>query len=210
MKVIFLLLTSYLLGSIPTGFIIAKIMNGIDIRQHGSGNTGATNVFRVLGSKAGLITAIGDISKGILVLVLVRTFMKVPVWGLEIRTVLLICALSVISGHNWSIFLGFEGGKGIATTAGVLMYLTPYLFLILIFVFVSIVYLTKYVSLGSIITGAMIPVIMILLKEPGEYILFGIIAAIFVVYRHRGNIERLLAGTENKISKPGKGSGRVR
>ncbi len=214
MKLLFVFLLSYLLGSIPTGYITGRMMKGIDIRQHGSGNTGATNVFRVLGFKAGLITAVGDIGKGILTLQLVKVILKAPVWGLEIKTVLLICGILVIAGHNWSLFLKFEGGKGIATTVGVLLLLSPYLLLILLFVWLPLVYLTKYVSLGSIVSGVMIPVLMILFRESGEYILFGIIIAIFVVYRHRSNIQRLLAGTENKISFSKKDSsnrnGRVR
>ncbi|AZR72763.1 acyl-phosphate glycerol 3-phosphate acyltransferase [Anoxybacter fermentans] len=204
MKLFLIFVLSYLLGSIPTGYIVAKKLKGIDIREYGSGNTGATNVFRVLGSKAGLITAIGDVGKGILAILIAKSTVTEPIWGLKPETIYLICGILVIAGHNWSIFLGFNGGKGIATTAGVLLTLLPYLLLILVFVWLPIVYLTRYVSLGSIISGLMVPILMILFKEPGEYILFGIVIAIFVVYRHRSNIQRLLKGTENKIQLPGK------
>ncbi len=200
----------YLLGAFPTGYLTSRYIYGLDIRKHGSGNTGATNVFRVLGARAGLITAIGDVGKSVLALRLSESLLGGPVWGLELRTILLIFGVIVIAGHNWSIFLGFEGGKGVATTVGVLLTLLPWLIIILLLIWIPIIYLTRYVSLASIISGLMIPILMILFKEPGEFIFFGIIAALFVVYRHRSNIQRLLNGTENRIDFKKKKTKRVR
>lgn len=199
MKLVLVFIISYLLGSIPVGYIVSRFINGLDIRKHGSGNTGATNVFRVLGLKAGLLTAIGDIGKAIIAIKIVERILLEPHWGLELRTILLISGIIVIVGHNWSIFLGFDGGKGVATTVGVLLTLLPYSLLILVGIWVLLVYFTRYVSLASIVSGLTIPILMILFREPSEYIFFGIIAAIFVIYRHRSNIQRLLKGKENKI-----------
>lgn len=199
MKLLFIFLAAYVLGSIPTGYLTARQVGGIDIRERGSGNTGATNVFRVLGAKAGLITAFGDILKGVIAVQIAKYVLQEPVWGMEPSTAFLIAGVLVIAGHNWSLFLGFEGGKGVATTVGVLLSLLPYLMLVLLFVWVPIVYLTRYVSLASISAGVMIPILMFFFKEPGEYLFFGIIIALFVVYRHRSNIQRLLAGKESKI-----------
>lgn len=199
MKLVLVIIISYLLGSIPVGYIVSRFISGLDIRKHGSGNTGATNVFRVLGLKAGLLTAIGDIGKAIIAIKIVESIILEPYWGLELRTILLISGIIVIFGHNWSIFLGFDGGKGVATTVGVLLTLLPYSLLILVAIWVLLVYFTRYVSLASIVSGITIPILMILFKEPSEYIFFGIIAAIFVIYRHRSNIQRLLKGKENQI-----------
>lgn len=209
MKLILIFLVSYLLGSFPTGYLVAKQLGGIEIRRHGSGNTGATNVFRVLGAKAGLITAIGDIGKGFLAILLARIWITQSIWGIEPRTILLICGVLVIAGHNWSIFLNFDGGKGVATTVGVLLTLSPYLLILLVGIWLPIVYLTRYVSLASIAASVMIPVLMILFRESGEYIFFGIIIALFVLYRHRSNIRRLLQGKENRLERKKK-SKRVR
>lgn len=204
MKLLLVFLASYLLGSIPFGYIIAKKFKGVDIRNHGSGNTGATNVFRVLGSKAGLATAIGDVGKGIVAIIIARVLINQTTWGMTEETVNLITAILVIGGHNWPVFLKFNGGKGVATTAGVFLALFPYLFPILVLVWLPIVFLTKYVSLASMAAGIAIPILMILFNEPLPYLFFGIIAAIFVLYRHRSNIKRLLKGEENKINFPSK------
>lgn len=211
MKAVLVFLISYLLGSIPIGYLVSRYLNNVDIRQHGSGNTGATNVYRILGLKAGLITAIGDIGKAIIAIKIVERLILTAHWGLELKTILLISGIIVIIGHNWSIFLRFDGGKGVATTVGVLLALLPYSLLILTVIWISIVYFTRYVSLASIISGLTLPLLLVLFKEPSEYIIFGIAAALFVIYRHRSNIQRLLKGEENQIrSKANDKSKRVR
>lgn len=204
-KLLFLFIVSYLVGSFPTGYLSVKLLQGIDIRDYGSGNTGATNVFRVAGTKAALITAVGDVGKGILALQLAKVMLQEPLWGLEPKTALLICGIIVIAGHNWSIFLRFEGGKGVATTGGVLIALIPYMIWILLVIWLSLVVSTRYVSIASMVSGIAIPVFMLVFREPGEYVLFGIVIAIFVLYRHRSNIQRLLAGNENRLDWSQKG-----
>lgn len=190
---------SYLLGSIPFGYVSVKLFQGIDVRDYGSGNTGATNVFRVGGPKAALITAIGDIGKGILAVTVARLLVKEPIWGIEAKTILLICGLIVIVGHNWSVFLNFEGGKGVATTAGVIFILMPYLIWVLVLAWFPVVLLTRYVSLASMVAGVTVPIVMLVRGEPWDYLIFGFVVAIFILFRHRANIRRLLSGTENRI-----------
>lgn len=190
---------SYLLGSIPFGYVSVKLFQGIDVRDYGSGNTGATNVFRVGGPKAALITAIGDIGKGILAVTVARLLVKEPIWGIEAKTILLICGLIVIVGHNWSVFLNFEGGKGVATTAGVIFILMPYLIWVLVLAWFPVVLLTRYVSLASMAAGVTVPIVMLVRGEPWDYLIFGFVVAIFILFRHRANIRRLLSGTENRI-----------
>lgn len=190
---------SYFLGSIPFGYVSVKLLQGIDVRDYGSGNTGATNVFRVGGPKAALITAIGDVGKGILAVSLVRLMVKEPIFGLEPKTILLLCGLFVIAGHNWSVFLNFQGGKGVATTAGVIFILLPYLIWVLILAWFPLVLLTRYVSLASMVAGVTVPIVMLVRGEPWDYLLFGFMVAIFILFRHRANIRRLLAGTESRI-----------
>jgi glycerol-3-phosphate acyltransferase PlsY len=176
-----------------------KLLQGIDVRDYGSGNTGATNVFRVGGPKAAVITAIGDVGKGVLAVTIARLLVKEAIWGIEPKTILLLCGLMVIAGHNWSVFLNFEGGKGVATTAGVIFILMPYLIWVLVLVWFPVVLLTRYVSLASMMAGLSVPIVMLVRGEPLNYLLFGFLVAIFILFRHRANIQRLLAGTESRI-----------
>ena len=193
-------IVSYLIGSIPTAYIFGKFYKGIDIRQHGSGNVGATNVFRVLGKEAGTIVLVLDILKGLIAVTLVADLFGIT----EIiqRVILAVC---VVSGHNWTIFLKFKGGKGIATSFGVLIGLTlkitiirPVLFWTMV-VWIVCFLITRFVSLASIVAATALPVIMVVTHQPFELICLGILFCIFVVLRHRPNIKRLLSGQEHRV-----------
>lgn len=187
------LAASYLIGSIPFGYVVAKQLRGIDIRDTGSGNIGTTNVWRTLGPGPGIAVLGLDILKGVVAVALGR-YLGVPNWEL-------LTALAVLAGHSWPIFLSFRGGKIIATGAGVVLALSPVSVLVAAVLWLLAVGLTRYVSLGSILAAISIPVTMVILKMGGWYITFSIVVALFAVYKHRSNIERLLAGTENKVGK---------
>ncbi|MCK8817748.1 glycerol-3-phosphate 1-O-acyltransferase PlsY [Natroniella sulfidigena] len=185
---------SYLLGSIPFGLLVAKFVKGVDIRKYGSGNIGATNAYRIMGLGMGILVALLDIGKGFLgVTIASRLFQGEPF-------LILLIGVMAIVGHNWSLFLKFTGGRGVATSVGVLISLAPGAILIVFIVWVLIVATTKYVSLGSIVGATLIPIMMFLFNKPTVYVLFGLLIAIFVLYGHKPNIKRLLAGTENKIT----------
>lgn len=191
MKYLFVLVANYLLGSMPAAYIMGKI-KGIDIRKHGSGNVGATNALRVLGKGAGSVVFIVDCLKGV-----------IGVWlaGQVGGPWFVVCAsLVVMVGHNYSIFLKFKGGKGVATGAGILLALAPKTVGIALIIFIMIVFFTKYVSLGSITVAFLVPLIMWVVHEPLPVRILGFVAAAFVIYRHIPNIKRLMAGTENKIT----------
>ena len=197
------IILSYLLGSIPTAYIAGRLYKKIDIREHGSGNVGATNVFRVLGKEAGIIVLVIDILKGLLaVSVLANILGLTEVWQ---RVVL---ALAAVSGHNWTIFLQFKGGKGMATSLGVLIGLTIAIASIRMVVLVTMLawlvsfFLTGIVSLSSIIAGVVLPIIMALTNQPFALVCLGVIICIFVVFRHRPNIKRLLLGQEPRVNLP--------
>ena len=185
-------LIAYLIGSIPSGLILGKLFWHKDLREHGSHNIGATNAWRTLGKGAGIAVFIADSLKGqagvAVGLVLVGTPLAAVLGG-----------LFAIIGHSFSIFLRFHGGKGVATSLGVLTMLMGNVTLIVFAVWFAIVYTTRYVSLGSVVAGFLTPILAALFGYPMEYVLFTVIAAILVIVRHRENIVRLMNGTENKI-----------
>lgn len=181
---------AYLLGSIPFALVIGKAFYQTDIREHGSGNLGGTNTFRVLGKKAGLIVTIMDILKGTLSVVLVLKFAP----DLE---PLIIGAFAVI-GHTYPIFAKFRGGKAVATSGGVLLGVSPLLFLILVISFLLLLKITKYVSLSSMLTGLVAIITSIIMQDIG-LIIVTVLLTSFVVYRHRENIKRIKNKTEPKI-----------
>ena len=191
------LLTAYLLGSIPSALWIGKLFFQTDIREHGSGNLGGTNTFRVLGKKAGIIVTLMDIFKGTAATLLVL----LPVFH-EVTIHALILGVTAVVGHMFPIFAGFRGGKAVATSAGVILgYQWPLFFILLAVFFISLK-LTKMVSLSSIIIAiAAFIYALINLILNGEYIFFIMITilATFIVYRHRENIKRIKAGTEPKV-----------
>ncbi len=187
---------SYLIGSIPTGYIIVKLFTGQDIRTIGSGSTGATNVKRVMGKKWFFIVMLLDALKGALPVALTAYF-AINIAHLGILPV--VSAICVILGHSKSVFLNFTGGKSVASGVGTLFALNWQAGLIIAAVWGIVTWISKYVSLGSIIALALSPLIMWFLNAPIAYIIYALIAAIYVIYLHRENIKRLKNGTENKV-----------
>lgn len=185
-----------MIGSIPNGLIVGKMLGDVDLRQFGSKNIGATNAFRVLGPWPALLVFLTDAAKGVAGVYLGQILAGTPL-------ALLAGGIAAIAGHNWSVFLGFKGGRGVATGLGVVAVLSPKVTLIVFLVWALIVYFTRYVSLGSIVAAALVPILMWFLGEQYEFLIFGVIAALFVIVRHKPNIQRLLKGEELKI-KPGK------
>lgn len=186
------LIVSYIIGSIPVGYLIARL-KGIDIREHGSGNIGTTNVWRNLGIIPGLITLTGDVAKGFLG---VFIGLKAGGQGLEI-----LCGMAAIAGHSWSVFLRFKGGKIIATGLGVIIAISYQVALFAIVVWLVTVAVSMYVSLGSLAAAITVPIFMYLLGLETSYVVFGIFIAIIAVYKHSSNIKRIIQGTENKIGR---------
>ena len=183
---------SYILGSIPNGLILGKAIWGVDLRQHGSKNIGATNAWRTIGKAGGISIFALDFLKGA-----VSAYLGLHLGGSELAGVL--CGILAIAGHSWSVFLAFKGGKGVATGLGVIAALMPEVTLIVFAVWFAIVYFTGYVSLGSIVGAALVPILTLFFGLHTEFLLLGLIAAVFIIYRHKSNIERLLKGTESKI-----------
>ncbi|UII57902.1 glycerol-3-phosphate 1-O-acyltransferase PlsY [Cytobacillus spongiae] len=190
MEIVMIVIIAYLLGSIPSGLIIGKGFYGIDIREHGSGNLGGTNTFRTLGVKAGLIVTAADILKGTLATLL-------PLF-LDTEMHQLIAGLIAVIGHMYPVFANFRGGKAVATSAGVLLGYEPYMFLTMFAIFFICLYLTKYVSLSSIL-GAFAAIIYSMVIFDPALIVVVTILGIFVIYRHRANIKRIINKTEPKI-----------
>lgn len=200
---------AYLLGSFPTGYIAVKQLKGIDIREVGSGSTGATNVLRTLGKGPGAFVLVLDSLKGVLAIALVYyLFSFEPIQNYIPPTVdvklwqpwlIILAGLAAILGHSKSIFLGFTGGKSVAISLGILLAMSWQVGLATTGVFAVIVAISRIVSLSSIVGAIAVPILMVLLHQPLPYILFGIAGGLYVILRHRNNIERLLAGTEPKI-----------
>jgi acyl phosphate:glycerol-3-phosphate acyltransferase len=188
-----LCLTSYLVGSIPFGVLLAKTQR-VDIRKQGSGNIGATNVARVLGKKAGLLTLAGDVLKGFLVVFGASQLFEKPV-------MIALAGLMVFLGHLYSVFLLFKGGKGVATSLGLFSYIMPWATLCAVGVFSVCLWISGYVSMGSIIAAVSLPLIAIYFKLPLPYIYLAVIVGLFTLQRHYDNILRLIDGTEAKFLK---------
>jgi len=199
---VFLILLAYLLGSIPTGYLVGKYLRGIDIREHGSGSTGATNVLRTLGKKAGISVLIIDMLKGMLGIALVKALYLnsanplPPDWQ---AWLILATGLAAVIGHSKSIFLNFDGGKSVATSLGVLLMMSPWVALATLGSFLLVLAISRIVSLSSITGAIAVVILMLVLKQPLPYILFASVAGLYVIIRHRGNIERLLSGTEPRL-----------
>ena len=191
-----IIITAYLLGNISTSYIVAKRLAGVDIRTQGSGNAGSTNVLRTLGKKAGALTFIGDVLKG-LIAVLIARLIAYGV-NLDYTTCAYIAVVAVVLGHNYPVFLGFKGGKGVATSLGSMLGMNPLVALLCLGFFIIIVAITKYVSLGSILGIGLSPVIM-MLNHNTKGVLVTLFLTISVVITHKENIKRLLNGTERKL-----------
>jgi glycerol-3-phosphate acyltransferase PlsY len=189
---ILLIIASYFIGAIPTGVVFAKMFSGRDIRREGSGNIGATNVTRVLGKKLGILTLAGDLLKGFF-----------PVWiGFNLFSslpVACLMGLAAFLGHLFPIYLGFVGGKGVATALGVFLCLSPVAILIEMVIFATVVGIWKYVSLGSLSAAATLPPLLIIIGSPKPVVLLSIVCALLIWIKHSSNIQRLLNGTEHKF-----------
>jgi glycerol-3-phosphate acyltransferase PlsY len=192
MVTVLLIAVGYGMGSIPTGLLIARWQKGVDIRQYGSGNTGMTNVLRAVGKGAAALTLVGDLLKGLIPILLARAWLTSP-WAIGC------VALAAIIGHMYPLFADFHGGKGVATTLGAFMPLLPGPLLIAFVVFAACVALRRQVSLGSLAAAAILPIAALLWGSPTAYVLYALVAAALIWYRHHENIERLLAGTEPTI-----------
>lgn len=187
---------SYLIGSIPTGYIIVKLFTGQDIRTVGSGSTGATNVKRVMGKKWFFIVMLLDAIKGALPVALTAYFASAFA---NIGLLPVVAAICVIIGHSKSVFLNFTGGKSVASGVGTLIALDWQAGIIIAAVWGVVTWVSRYVSLGSIVALALSPLIMWFLNAPAAYIGYAVLAAVYVIYLHRENIKRLKEGTENKV-----------
>ena len=188
--------TAYLIGSIPTGYIIVKTFTGQDIRTIGSGSTGATNVKRVMGKKWFFITMLLDALKGALPVILAKLF-ATTFTGIGLLPV--VAAVAVILGHSRSIFLKFTGGKSVASGVGTILALNWIVGLLIAVVWAVITYTSKYVSLGSIIAMAVSPFLMWWFKAPVAYTIYCALGAVYIIWLHRSNNHRLLKGEENKV-----------
>ncbi|MGL4534811.1 MAG: glycerol-3-phosphate 1-O-acyltransferase PlsY [Fusobacteriaceae bacterium] len=190
---------SYLFGALPNGVWVGKISKNIDIREYGSKNSGATNAYRTLGAKYGILVLILDALKGYLPLLVASS-----IFGIT-GTALISLGLVSIIGHTLSIFLNFNGGKGVATSLGVFLFLFPKGILLVFVIFSLVVYFTKYISLGSVIGAGILPFLVIFMDMKPEVervplFIVAFLVAIFVIYKHKSNIERLRKGTENKFN----------
>ena len=190
------ILCAYIIGSIPTGYLIVKTKTGQDIRTVGSGSTGATNVKRVLGKKWFFIVMLLDAFKGALPVILASLFAKSgSLYGIPA----VLASVFVIIGHSKSVFLGFKGGKSVASGVGTILALNWIVGLIIAVIWGTITYVTKYVSVGSIIALLLSPFLMYFAGAPIAYICYCALGAIYIVYLHRENIQRLINGNENKV-----------
>lgn len=204
-----ILIVCYLVGSIPSGYLIGKAFKGINIRDFGSGNIGFTNVLRVMGMLPALIVLIIDVTKGIISVYL--GFFFAHLIGIDSQIMGGIGGLASIVGHNWPIFLKFKGGKGVAVTAGVFLTLAPIPFLSSLLIMIGIIALTRYVSLGSIVAAATLPffVWFWLGNDARFYLFLSIMAAFLIFFKHRSNIQRLLRNKEKKIGQKSKSAKRI-
>lgn len=193
MNYIFIALISYFLGNISFAYILGKLFTNKDVRDYGSGNAGATNAIRTFGKKIGIMVFIGDVLKGVVAVLLGRS--------LGGQNGAYLAGALVIIGHNWPVLLNFKGGKGVATTIGVMIFVHPFLTLICVVLGVIIIVITRTVSMGSIFGMALAPVVAIVFVKPFDFglLLFCIFIAGMSIFRHKSNIKRLLEGKENKL-----------
>ena len=201
MKELFLIITAYLIGSIPTALIISKSFFGVDIREYGSGNMGATNTFRVLGSKFGTIVMVGDMLKGILAVALYNLLPYYLTNELDRTNLMIGLGLAAVAGHIYPIWAQFRGGKGVATLFGMLLAIQPVVAASCVGVFLLVLFLTRYVSLSSILAGVALPICVLWIYNEKEvfYRVFAVAVAALVVLTHQKNISRLLKGNENRV-----------
>lgn len=209
-----IIILSYLVGSIPTSIIISKLTKGIDIREHGSGNAGGTNVMRVLGWKQGLFVIILDALKGAFAVVVIARlhygglpFQNISPFD-DFTLVQIIAGIAAVIGHIWTVFAGFRGGKGIATALGMLIMIVTIDMLVAVGIFVLVVMISRYVSLGSILAAVSVPLTLVFrenilhdhIQSYNTLLPFVVAVSLLVIFTHRKNVVRLLNGTEHKLS----------
>lgn len=199
-----LLIAAYLLGSFPTGYLAARMLKGIDIREQGSGSIGATNVLRTLGKGPAVVVLLIDAAKGAAAIALAHwaytlSTPTATTAGLSLAWLVMLAGLAAIIGHSWPIWLNFKGGKSVATSLGILLAMSWPVGLGTLAVFGVVLAISRIVSLSSITGAIAVSLLMFLLQQPLPYLLFGIAAGLYVIWRHSSNIQRLLAGTEPKI-----------
>jgi glycerol-3-phosphate acyltransferase PlsY len=186
-----MVILAYLLGSIPFSFVVSRWLGRVDIRFQGSGNIGATNVLRSAGLGYALLAVVGDIVKGML-----AAWLGLLVGGVVLGAW---CAAAAVIGHCWPVYLQFRGGKGVATSAGVLLVLTPRVFLALLVIFVATVAIFRIVSVGSLVAAIVNPVVIAVIYQSWPLIVMGAILSLIVIYRHHSNIDRLRRGIEPRL-----------
>ena len=189
-----LVLGAYLIGAIPTGVILTRVVGGDDIRNAGSGNIGATNVYRVAGRKLGVITLVGDCLKGIIPLLIAQYGFAATETGLAL------VALAAFIGHCYPVYLGFKGGKGVATALGIFLVMSPLSVLCLLGVFILVLWKWRYISLASISAAAAVPVLIFIFENSVPQFVATVVIAALVIWKHSANIERLRSGSENKFN----------
>jgi len=191
-NLLFLFAAAYLIGSLPFSLIFAKLFKGVDVRQVGTGNVGASNTLVSAGKRAGILAALFDLTKGFAVIILARNF-------LGSDAVIALCGFLAIVGHDFPVYLKFKGGKGVATTLGILLAINPYAVWIGLGGYIVILLLTRYLILSSLLTMALLPLVLFYLKEDIWYIIFTIAAAGLMLFVHREDIKRLVEGKEKKF-----------
>jgi glycerol-3-phosphate acyltransferase PlsY len=189
-----ILLGAYLIGAIPCGLLLTRFFGSGDIRSAGSGNIGATNVYRVACKKLGILTLVGDALKGAIPVGFVKFGLFFPEWGVAA------VAVAAFLGHCYPVYLRFKGGKGVATALGIYLILSPLAVLLAFALFGVILYKTRYVSLGSISAAALLPFLVLFINRSNELLVASLLISILVIFRHRDNIRRLLAGSESRFN----------
>jgi glycerol-3-phosphate acyltransferase PlsY len=192
-KYVLVSVIAYLLGNFATAYLVSKAAGKIDIREHGSGNAGSTNVLRVLGAKAAAFVFLGDVLKGVAAVMIGRYL------GGSYGE--LLAGIFVVAGHNWPILLGCKGGKGIATTIGAMIPIDPLIVGLIVIMGITIIAVTRYVSLASVAGVVIFPIGMIVTQKPIEYIIFSLLLSSMAIYKHRANIGRLVKGNESKLGR---------
>ncbi len=200
-----LVIAAYLLGSIPVGLMVARVMGGPDPRLAGSGNIGAANLFRLLGRGAGTVTVAGDVLKGALPLLLARHYFPAPVWVDELAVSAV--GLAAVAGHLWPLYLGFQGGKGVATGFGVVAVASPGAALLSLLVYLGVLWYFRIFSLGSLAAAWFLPLALGLCTPSRIFLLWGGLLSLLIILRHRSNLARLAAGEEPRMSSAPPASG---
>jgi glycerol-3-phosphate acyltransferase PlsY len=198
-----LMLLAYLLGSIPTGYLVGRILKDIDIREYGSGSTGATNVLRTVGKGAAITVLTVDLLKGVMAVYIVKlAYLYLPTEWVSPNAqdwLIVMASMIAVVGHSKSIWLNFTGGKSVATSLGILLAMTPVVGLVTLAVFLIVLGTSRIVSLSSVSAAIAVNVLMYLINPTFPYLVFTFVAGLYVIIRHRNNIQRLLAGTEPRI-----------